>query len=356
MEDFDKIFGDIFDEVFGDTSRIAKDLTKATEINKDKIGRAITTKLKFNYYPEIIDFFYSAIDEIKEFAQSEIETYKNSLNFSSNKEVVEAIKGNEELTSLIRNSGVLIKKLEDLKDRLRLDEESLEVNELGITLLDCVTFLCQIRVKNDVIPLVNRGLYADKVREAISVWRKKSESLDQGNENFWQKELNKNKEILERLFGSKVIFVGQQFGAGGMDANGKGEKYVDFAFENKVTNNLVFVEIKKPDTPLLAAKEYRGGVFPFSTEMSGAITQVLTQRNQIMKSFYQKRIDTQDSTFEVHQPKCYVIAGNLNTIESNRDKCRSFELSRNAVESNVIIKTFDELYNSFIAFNEANEI
>ena len=75
-----------------------------------------------------------------------------------------------------------------------------------------------------------------------------------------------------------------------------------------------------------------------------------------MKTFYQKRMETKDSTFEVHNPKCYVIAGNLNSIKDDSDKCRSFELSRSAVDANVIIKTFDELYSNFIAFNEANEI
>ncbi|HHI5412207.1 TPA: Shedu immune nuclease family protein [Vibrio metoecus] len=354
MSNFDDIFGDVFDEIFGDTSKIAKDLKLATQVNKDKIGRAITTKLKFSYYTELVDFFDSAINEIKLFAHEEMDTLKKGLEVSNSKELIRALESNSELEKLVRDCASWVKKLEELKTEL--EEENLDNNELGIVLLDCVTFLCQIRVKHDIIPLVKRGLYADKIRKAISIWREKSESSDQGDERYWQEELFKNKEVLEHLFGAKVVFVGEQFSAGGMNALGKGEKYVDFAFEGESTNNLVFVEIKKPSTQLLVNSEYRGGVYPFSTELSGAVTQVLTQRNQIMKTFYQKRMETKDSTFEVHQPRCYVIAGNLATIKDHSDKCRSFELSRSAVEPNVTIKTFDELYSSFIAFNEANEI
>ena len=172
MAEFDPIFEEIFDEVFGEVSKISKDLTQVTEIDKSKIGKAITTKLKFGYYTELNDFFDDAIKEIKEFARSEI---NKSTSSTVTSEIVADIKGHDDLEALLRSCVYFVEKLEKLQTGF--EECSLDVNDMGVELLECVSFLCQIRVKNDIIPLVNRGLYSDKIREAISIWQEKSLSL-----------------------------------------------------------------------------------------------------------------------------------------------------------------------------------
>lgn len=180
---FEDIFGDVFDEIFGDISKISKDLTKATEINKDKIGKAITAKFNFSYYSEILEFIDDATEEIKEFTKEEVDKCKGSLTLDGAKEFADFIETKNDLKDLVRKSGGWVKKLEELKSEL--EHDVLEINELGVAILECVTYLCQIRVKNDVIPLVHRGLYADKVREAVTVWQERSTSSDKGDERFW---------------------------------------------------------------------------------------------------------------------------------------------------------------------------
>lgn len=218
-----------------------------------------------------------------------------------------------------------------------------------------VTILNRIRVSGDLIPMATRAVYQEKVRNAISCWKANRNSTNRNSEVFWQKELGNNLDVLERIIGAKILLISEQAHFGGQCISGRGAKMPDFALEYVSTNNLIIVEIKTPGSKLLGRK-YRNDVYGLSAELSGAISQVLVQRNQIMNSFYEKKYRS-ESSFEVHKPKCIIIMGDAGAeLKGKTDKCRSFELSRSAVEPDVVIKTFDELYESYISFNDVNGV
>ncbi|WP_282249022.1 Shedu immune nuclease family protein [Vibrio campbellii] len=350
--DFSDIFEDVFEKVFG-AARLSKDLTKAKSADSDKIGDAILYKLSYDSVDKISECVANFQDEIRDYLFVSFE--RNNVDKSKKDEVVDFVSGDSQDSKNARIAMDTLRELVTFDEEYGDDYHYLDHDEFCASLLSWVTTLNRIRATGDLIPMVTRAVYQDKVRDAINVWFDNKDTKNSDSEDFWQKELSQNLEVLERIIGSKVLLVSEQPNFGGQDIDGKGGKIPDFALESVSTNNLVIVEIKKPGAKLLGRK-YRGGVYGFSADLSGAISQVLVQRNQIMNSFYEKKY-TSNSSFEVHKPKCIVITGNSEKeLKGDTDKCRSFELLRNTVEPDVVIKTFDELYANYISFNEANEI
>lgn len=115
------------------------------------------------------------------------------------------------------------------------------------------------------------------------------------------------------------------------------------------TNNVSLVEIKAPDTKLLGSK-YRG-TYPLSKDVSGAISQILIQRSELMKNFFQKS-SCSPMVFEVFSPRCFLLVGDLENLGGDPAKIKAFEVQRQAVASHVNIVTFDELYQQFSTFNQ----
>ena len=123
----------------------------------------------------------------------------------------------------------------------------------------------------------------------IDTWNKNKDSENSNSESFWQDELTSNPEILGRILGGKVIFLGEKVNIGTSGLDGKGTKIADFAYEHEDTKNLTLIEIKTPDTKLLG-RFYGRGAYPLSSDTSESIAQSLIQRNDIMKSFHQKKM------------------------------------------------------------------
>lgn len=94
-------------------------------------------------------------------------------------------------------------------------------------------------------------------------------------------------------------------------------------------------------------------MFALSYELSGAIAQVLVQRNELMKHYFSKAKES-GVDFEVFAPQCIVIAGMLSKLPKRQVK--SFEMQRAAVRPAVQIWTYDELYDRFGSFNLVNHL
>lgn len=158
------------------------------------------------------------------------------------------------------------------------------------------------------------------------------------SESIWQKLLNNNPFILSLVFNYPIIKIGEQVSIGGRTYSGKGEKITDFLVKNEISNNSALVEIKKPSSKIINTKEYRGGVYPPSSELSSSITQILDQRylfaQQIMSLNSQS-----DETLESFSINCILIIG---LMPKEKPRVKSLELFRNNSKSVVII-TFDEL-------------
>lgn len=159
-------------------------------------------------------------------------------------------------------------------------------------------------------------------------------------ESVWQTFFEMNKFVLSLAFARPVELARTQFHAKGSTLTGSGAQIGDFLFKEH-GQALAIVEIKTPETILLRAKAYRGQeVFGPTSDLSGAVTQVLFQQNELRQRWMYHRHDTpglQQSGADAI--KCVVVAG---TLPTDPIQLRSFEVFRNACKD-VDIVTFDEL-------------
>ena len=119
----------------------------------------------------------------------------------------------------------------------------------------------------------------------------------------------------------------------------------------KVTNNTFIVEIKTPHTNLLEKTPYRKtGVYSISKDLSGAITQLLTQKYQLETDISSLIKNSEDREVEAYNTQGLIIIGKLSELEKKEMK-RSFELYRNN-QKNLRIITYDECLEQLKSFIE----
>ena len=158
-------------------------------------------------------------------------------------------------------------------------------------------------------------------------------------ENTWQEFLQANTFILSLAFGYPVLNVQGKPSVGGHRLSGSGNKFGDFLVKNSMTNNSALVEIKTPQTRLLNSRPIRPDVFTPSSELVGAVNQVLNQKYHFEQGIAQIRSNNRLYDIESYSVRCCLIISKLPT---NEDKLKSFELFRGN-SKNVDIITFDEL-------------
>lgn len=106
------------------------------------------------------------------------------------------------------------------------------------------------------------------------------------------------------------------------------------------TRSVILVEIKTPQTKLLAA-QYRDGVFPISSDLAGSLAQILRYRQSLTKTFDSVTSDLPQRP-TLGDPRCVVIAGNSSEFRSQEEK-ENFELQREQLRG-VTVLTYDELF------------
>jgi len=169
-------------------------------------------------------------------------------------------------------------------------------------------------------------------------------------ESKWQFFFTQNPFVLSLALSVPFMLVQSTAYAGGKRMDGRGGKHPDFIYAAASTGNLAIVEIKKPGCPLLHSVSYRDDVYALSHEVSGAVTQVLTQRLALQKNIATIKDDSPDlSDIHSFSTKCVVLAGR--NPDSHAHK-KSFELARNAIPD-VTIMTFDELLTRLKTLHEA---
>ncbi len=158
-------------------------------------------------------------------------------------------------------------------------------------------------------------------------------------EQNWQEFFSKNQFILTLAFGYPVIKVQDQASVGGRILPGSGEKIADFLVKNSLTNNAAIFEIKTPRAKILNSNQYRGGIYTPSSELSGAINQVLDQKYQFQTHIASITHNSKHYDMKSYSVHCCLIIG---TMPSDEDQKKSFELFRGN-SKDVEIVTFDEL-------------
>lgn len=224
-------------------------------------------------------------------------------------------------------------------DNYELIKELLKLLAQGVTRDDLQSVFGEIEAGN--LQELSTSLNIAQLEQARDEMRA---NLDNGNEEDWQKLFVKYQWILSQVFSSPCTYLGSKFYAGGKALDSTGGKIGDFIYSNKLTNNVALIEIKTPLKPILGSV-YRGEgtqnpVYSLSSDLTGAVSQVLDYKDHLTKAFHGLRYDT-GVDFEAFQPKCIVVIGTTSEVASKRG-ISAFENYRNSLNGVTVI-AFDEL-------------
>ncbi|WP_146142599.1 Shedu anti-phage system protein SduA domain-containing protein [Paraburkholderia sp. BL18I3N2] len=175
------------------------------------------------------------------------------------------------------------------------------------------------------------------LEHALEFWRRNSDNHD---EQFWHDFFAANPFILALAFSDcNVLYLDKAY-VGGKLIDNKGGNLLDFLYRSPITKNVVLIEIKTPQLPLLGG-QYRANAFSVSEELSGSIVQVLNYRHELQNNYYSVMRDDLDKVTAT-APRCMVLGGNIEQEQMNDTQRRSFELFRGSQQTHVV--TYDELF------------
>jgi hypothetical protein len=229
--------------------------------------------------------------------------------------------------------------------------EFLESNKEGAetTLLKLLKWLATSPHRNEAaarlaaiapeqLPGLNVVLNLAVVKDALKYWRQNQAN---SSEEFWQQALTNRAYVLSQILAYPVVVICKKAYVGGKQVNNKGGNVVDFLASVESTDAVVLIEIKTPQTSLLGP-EYRDGVFPLSSELSGAVAQVLRYRQSLMRDFNSVMAD-RSIPLTLGEPRCVIVSGHAEEELTSGAKRESFELQRERLQGVTII-TYDELF------------
>lgn len=185
--------------------------------------------------------------------------------------------------------------------------------------------------------VVFMGHSAKRLTDLIQIWDANKDNKD---EEFWQITFQSNSFAFAQLFSVPVTFIQDRAYVGGTGIDRKDARLVDFVLAGGASNEAILLEIKTPVTKLLNRSAYRRNVYAASPELNGSVIQVADYRNTLVKEMANKLGSNLEIT--TFRPKCIVIAGNTEQLDSERKK-RSFQLLRTSL-SGIEIVTYDELF------------
>jgi hypothetical protein len=191
--------------------------------------------------------------------------------------------------------------------------------------------------KEHLEEVVWMGHSAKRVIDILRIWENNKQNADEG---FWQITFTQNAYAISQVFAVPIVFIKDTAYVGGMNINKQNAKLVDYLFSLESSREAVLVEIKTPVTKLLG-KKYRGTFTP-SSELTGAVIQVLDYRDTLVKNLSSI---TQDTNYNIKAfaPRCVVIIGNGSAELNSEAKRRAFELFR-ANLKDVEVVTYDEIF------------
>jgi hypothetical protein len=195
-----------------------------------------------------------------------------------------------------------------------------------------------LRSDPDSMLALNATIGAAALQEAQAIWEA---NRDCDDEAFWHDCLQARPFLLAQLFHYPVVVIRDKAYVGGKLLDNRHGNVADFLAKTKTTGAAVLIEIKTPCTDLLASA-YRQDVYPWSAEISGALSQVLQQRSTLARDVLKLREDI-DEQLEADMPRCVVLAGNVAQQLDTRAKRRSFERIRENLHGVQVIG-FDELF------------
>jgi hypothetical protein len=265
-------------------------------------------------------------------------------------EITPANELTKKITLCFTTSSGSIGTLEVSEDNEEKLDAFLQANETGFDFLskllnwaiqseDTPQFIERIgKLDIEKLQKLNASIEISSLKSVLSVWENNKNNSD---EEFWQAYLSKNSFVFSQIFSIPIILLKDKAYVGGKGIENLGGGILDYLYTNKITKNVVCIEIKNPKTKLLGS-EYRHSVYSISNEISGAIIQVSNHRDSLTKDYY-ALVRKSKHDFEAFKPPCLVLAGNIEEELIDSDKRKSFELFRNGLKDVEII-SFDELF------------
>lgn len=192
--------------------------------------------------------------------------------------------------------------------------------------------------KEHLEEVVWMGHSAKRIVDILAVWDGNRHNAD---EQFWQLTFNENSYVLSQVFAVPVVFVQEKAYVGGMRMDRTEARFVDYLFSAESSQEAILIEIKTPVTKIIGSK-YRGGVFAPSSELSGAVVQLLRYRTELVRNL-RTLAEKAKHPVSAFSPKCVLLVGNAAEQLNDADKRDSFEHYRAGLRD-VEIVTYDELF------------
>jgi len=248
------------------------------------------------------------------------------------------------INSLVRNNAELtldentLQQLLEISQKVDVDVITRLVN--WVTAMakveDVVSVLEKLNV--DDLQKLNAVIGLSNLKNVLEIWKN---NMDNYSEEFWQGVLAQNSFLFAQLFSFPVIILENKAYVGGKVINNRGGNVIDFLCANNLTQNVVLVEIKTPVTKLLGTK-YRGEIYNTSNELSGSVIQVTNYKNSLIQN-HMILAGSEEARFEVFDPRCIVIIGNIDSELADRNQRKSLEFFRMGLKDVQVI-TYDELF------------
>lgn len=169
-------------------------------------------------------------------------------------------------------------------------------------------------------------------------------NLDNSDEKwFWQPLFKDENWIISQIFSSPFLYVDDEFYVWWKRWNNKWWVSTDYLYQNSLTKNIAFIEVKTPKTKLIESGLYRwdndldnNAIYSPSKELTWAVNQVSNQK----QTFLQKKDSLEELDKKTFNSKCILIIWNIWELTEWQKK--SFELYRNSLKDIEVI-TYDEL-------------
>lgn len=185
---------------------------------------------------------------------------------------------------------------------------------------------------------VNALLGLANLRAVHRIWENNS---DNRKEEFWQEVFKSHAFILSQIFAYPIAIICDKAYVGGKLIDNFHGNLLDFLGHVPSSGSAVLIEIKTPQTPLLGG-EYRDDVYAQSSELSGAIGQVLHYRETLLSEL-NHLVKGRSGVLSTSEPRCLVIAGNASKQLTDEARKGSFERVRERLFG-VTVVTYDELF------------
>ena len=190
-------------------------------------------------------------------------------------------------------------------------------------------------LKREDLEKINVVTNISNLEFLLETWEK---NKNNASESFWQDVIKKDSWVLSQVFSTPVVLFRDEAYMGGKNIDNKGGSVTDFLLKNKLTDHVLIVEVKTPETDLLGSA-YRG-THSISFQLSGGTNQILQQKDKLQKEFYTINGQSEEM-FDVINPRCMLVVGNIGKLGKAEKDC--FELFRRN-SKDVEIITYDELF------------